>query len=205
MSPRNAFILVCVGLLVLMGGCTFISGWSTYDTEVRLRNEILAKSNSNEAVLDTMKKILSQKVQIASIGQQQLQEIYADLIEGRKGGALFKTVSEQYPDPDKAMALWKDLMNSVEAERKTFLRDQKSIQDLVAERNSLIQGFMSNKMLGLFGGDRVAFKRKGHPEADGTPVDHQYVFVTSTNTERIAETGKEDDIDLGLTKKKAEK
>jgi hypothetical protein len=188
-----------------MGGCTFISGWSTYDSEVRLRNEILAKSNSNEAVFDTMKKILSQKVQIAQVGQEQLKEIYADLIEGRKGGALFKTVSEQYPDPDKALTLWKDLMNSVEAERKTFLRDQKSIQDLVAERNSLIQGWMSKKMLGLFGGDTMPFKRKGHPESDGTPVDHQYIFITSTSTERTAETGKEDDTDLGLGKKKAEK
>ena len=205
MSRPMAFFLVFCGLLLLMGGCTFISGWSNYDKEVHLRKGIQGKSNSNEASFDTMKKILSQKVQIANVGQTQLKEIYADLIEGRKGGALFKVVSEQYPDPEKAMSLWKDLMSSVEAERKIFLRDQKSIQDMVVERESLIAGFISRPMLKLFGGDTMPMKRKGHPEADGTPADHQYIFITSSDTERTSETGKEDDTDLGLGGKKPEK
>jgi hypothetical protein len=183
-----------------MGGCTFIAGWSNFDSEVRLRKAIVAKSNSNEAVLDTMVKIIKQKVQIATVGQEQMQAIYHDILAGRQGGALFKMVQEQYPDPDKAMTLWKDLMNSVEAERKTFLRDQKAIQDLVAERESLINGFMSRKLISLFGGDTIPMKRKGHPESLGTPSEYQYVFVTSTATEIMVEKGREDDIDLGLKK-----
>jgi hypothetical protein len=54
MSPKLAGLSVFAGLLVLMGGCTFIAAWSNFDSEVRLRKAIVAKSNSNEAVLDTM-------------------------------------------------------------------------------------------------------------------------------------------------------
>jgi hypothetical protein len=200
---RSILIAVAVflGFALLMGGCTFIAGWHNYDREVWLRNAILAKSNSNEAQLDTMRKILAQKVQIGKVSTKQMQSIYADLLEGRKGGSLFKMVSEQYPDPQKLQAVWLDIMGSVEAERKGFLREQKSIQDYVAERKSLTEGWMSRKLLVLFGGDIQSMRRKGHPEADGCPADHQYVFVTSSETERISETGREDNIDLGLEEK----
>jgi len=198
MNRSLMFLGVLGALLLFVSGCVFVAGWSTYDREVRLRKEIVAKSNSNEAVLDTMVKIIKQKAQIATVGQKQMQEIYGDIVGGRQGGMLFKMVTEEYPDPEKAMSLWKDLMNSVEAERKTFLRDQKAIQDLVAERESLINGFMSRKLLVLFGGDVTSFKRKGHPESKDTPSEYQYVFVTSTLADQMTSVGKEDDVELKL-------
>lgn len=190
------------GLILLMGGCTFIAGWSNYDKEVRLRKEITANSNTNEAAFDTMKKIFADKAKVASVSQADLKDIFAEGVKGRVGGSLFKSVQENYPDPAKAQAMWMDLSKTIEAERKSFFSRQAKIQDLVAERASLLEGFMSSKLIRLFGGDTKDFKRRGHPEADGTPDDHQYVFITSTETQRTAESGRDDKPDFELPPRK---
>lgn len=198
MNPKLAILAVFAGLVVLMGGCTFIAGWSKYDSEVRLRKFIQAKSNTNEAVFDTMKKIIREKGKIAKVSQQQIEDILKEGVKGRAGGALFKTVQEQYPDPAKLAVMWKDLSATIEAERKGFLTNQKAIQDMVAERESLINGFMSRKLIVLFGGDTTPMKRKGHPEAEDTPDEYQYVFITSTDAEKAARKGLDDKPDTDL-------
>jgi hypothetical protein len=200
MSTKVAGLSVFAGLSVLVAICVFVAGWHNFDSEVRLRKEIVANSNTNEAAFDTMTKIIKQKVQIASVGQEQIKDIMESGVKGRTGGALFKSVQEQYPDPEKAVVLWKDLSATIEAERRTFFRRQEKIQDLVAVRESLINGFMSRKFLGLFGGDITPMTRKGYPESLGMPPEYQYIFITSAATKRAGDTGTEDDIDLGLKK-----
>lgn len=173
-------------------------GLSYVDSEIDLREGIRAKSEGNEVVLDTMWKTIKQKAQIsekAVTDIKELNSVYSDLIEGRSGGSLFKMVTENYPDLGKKEVadLYKELMASVEAERKIFKRDQLHLRDLIKERDALIKKPLSKFMLGIFGGEIVEFKKKGHPS---TPEDYDeeylYTWVTSKATQNIVATGQEE-------------
>ena len=189
---------LAVGAAVLLAAVVFIV--SILNSEVGLRNQIQAKSTANEAVLDTMWKTIQQK---AGITQQavkdvkSMNEVYEELVQGRTGGTLFKMVTENYPNLGQAdiVALYKELMVSVESERKTFLREQVALVDLVRERKTMIDKPISGLVLSFFG-DTTPFYIKGKTPYEGHPEEYTYVFVTSKKTKQMVEEGEENDIDL---------
>jgi len=199
-KPASAVLLavvVLVGILaVSFGGCAI----STVQKEATLKNQIRRQSETNEASLDTMWKTLKSKAQISDQATTQIKDlnkVYEELVSGREGGTLFKMVTENYPNlgQQEVAGLYKDLMQSVEAERKTFKRDQTDLQDFILQRDSMIDGPVSGMILGWFG-DTKKFKRKGTADADSWDPDYTYVFVTSTASQQMAATGAEDDISL---------
>jgi len=207
MKATTAVLLTFVGMILLFGiggaGCVL----STLNKEIDLRTRIQAKSTSNEATLDTMWKTIKQKANISEQAVSQIRDlnkIYSEIVEGRSGGTLFKMVTENYPDlgQKEVAGLYREIMASVEAERKVFKRDQTQLVDFNRERDAFIQKPVSKMILNGFGGDTVPFKRKGALEAEGWPEDHTYVFVTSSATQTMAATGAEDDIDLFKEQKK---
>jgi len=192
MSPAKITLLVLVVLCGVMalsvGGCVI----STKNSEIRQRNAVLAQSEGNEASLDTMVKIIKQKAGVVVKLGEDRQQIYEELVSGRSGGMLFKALSEATPNMDATV--YKDLMGSIEAERKTFKRDQQKLLDLVRERQNLCEQFPSSVVLSIFGENRP-FKRKG---VDTTESDYpyQYIFVTSASTKQMVEDGEENETDL---------
>lgn len=180
-----------LALCLLMGGCGAIYCVSTVNSEVNLRTQIAAKQKANEPSFDTMWKIISQKAQITGEYKDAFAKIYPDIMAGRysTGGTMMKWVQEQNPNFDTS--LYKDLMGSVEAERKRFLRDQEQLIDYNREREALINRFPSKQILGMFG--------------NNTPIEIK--IVTSSKSDEAFATGKDDDVDLFKkdTPKKAEK
>jgi len=75
------------------------------------------------------------------------------------------------------------LMDSIEAERKRFLRDQEELVQLNTERNNMIQKKVPKFFLGLVGGEESL-----------KPIE--IVVITSEVTEQTFESGKEDNVDL---------
>lgn len=211
MKPKTAIILSLIGCLLIIvlsfGGC----GISAYNSEVDLRKTIQAKNKANEASLDTMWKIIQQKAQISEKAVSEIKDmnaVYGDLVSGREGGSLFKMVSENHPNLGQAEVskLMMPLMVAVEAERKTYKRDQQALIDLNAEREKILESWIKCKiLLPLFGADTTPFVyRKGeeHQEfvAQGVePGKGKYYLitvVTSTKTQKMIQEAAEDDIDL---------
>ena len=211
MKPKTAIILAIVGCLLILvlsfGGC----GIAAYNSEVDLRKAIEAKNKANEASLDTMWKIIQQKAQISEKATSEIKDmnaVYGDLVSGREGGALFKMVSENHPNLGQAEVtkLMMPLMASVEAERKTYKRDQQALIDLNAERERILESFLKAKiLLPLFGADTTPFiYRKGDEhntfvEQGVDPGKGKYYLitvVTSKKTQGMIQEAAEDDIDL---------
>lgn len=195
---------VTLGVLALLmiGGCNMVLG--TLNSEVEKRNTIVAKSNANEATLDTMWKVIKSKANITEKAVSDIKDmnsVYEDLVQGRSGGTLFKMVTENYPDlgQKEVTKMYLDLMASVEAERKTFKRDQQVIQEMVAGRNNLLDRPVSKTILNIFGDEKstVRFMKRGDENTPEThPLDFQYVWVTSKATKVMVDSGEENDIDL---------
>ena len=197
-------LVVVLGVIAVLGigGCNVILG--TLNSEVNQRNVIVAKSNANEATLDTMWKIIKQKANITEQAVSDIKDmngVYEDLVQGRSGGALFKMVTENYPNlaQKEVSAMYLDLMSSVEAERKTFKRDQQIIQDMVGTRNSLLDRPVSKFVLNIFGDDKstTRFMKRGDENTpDEYPLDFQYVWVTSKATKQMIDDGEENEVEL---------
>jgi len=175
--------LILIGIIFAVIGV--IMYFSTSNQETSLRNQIAAQQKVNEVSFDNTWKILQQQASIKDDYKESFRTIYTDLMAGRHyeaGGQFMKWVTEKNPKFD--ISLFKQLMNSIASERKTFERNQVKILDLKREHDNLLDNAPSKWFL------------SGRPHID-------VKIVTSTKTEKTFETGKEDDIDLS-PKKKAE-
>jgi hypothetical protein len=189
MSGYTKLLIVLLILFVPVIGCGMY-GVGTYNKDVRLRNGISAKQEANKPSFDTMWKILAQKTGVTTQHKDDFKEIWPDLIAGRYsqgGGKMMQWVQERNPEWDTS--LYKDLMASIEAERKRFLRDQQALIDLKKEHDDLVDGFFSGMALNFFG-------KHGTKKVD-------IVIVTSSKTDSAFQDGKEDDIDLFKSKEKS--
>src|SRR3989338_395317 len=170
-----AVVLSLVAMLLVGGGMY----WSYSNSEVRLRNEAAAKQKKLTVVYDAVWKILQQKAGVSSQYAKDFKEFYPTLMEGRygneRGGALMSWVSEHNPQFD--ISLYKDLMRSIEAERTKFAREQSRLIDIKREHDNVRLTIPSSIFVG------------GRPEI-------QMQLVTSTKTDEVFATGKENDIDL---------
>jgi non-homologous end joining protein Ku len=165
-----AVIGVVFGVLVLLG----FYWMSCARSEVQLRNQIEAQQDVNKASHDTMWKILKDKAGVTNEYKDAFAKIYPDLIKGRyqdRQNLLVQFVKEANPNFDTS--LYKDLMGSIEAERKHFLREQKKLRDLKRQHDTLLDQPPSSWFLAS----------KSHIDV---------TIVTSTNTEEVFETGKDD-------------
>lgn len=192
-------VALTVGLVafgIVMWGVSVIK-----DENVR-RNAIVSKSNAVEIGVDTMWKVIKQKAQItdaAAANIKDMNKVYAELIDGRAGGTLFKMVQENYPNlsASEMIGMYTSLMQTVESQRNTLKREQDTLQDMLAEHRNSQTNPGHNFVLSMFGSPESTkeFKRKGVPT---TPADwpNQYVLVTSAATKVMAETGEENDVEV---------
>jgi L-rhamnose mutarotase len=180
---RTVGIIAIVGLvgLLLVGGCGGMYCLSTVSREVDLRTQIQAKQEANKPSFDTMWKILAQKAGVTEQYKKDFKEIWPELIAGRYsqgGGKMMLWIQERNPDFDSS--LYKDLMASIEAERKRFLRDQQLLIDYKREHDQLRKRPISGLVLRMFG------------DASEATI----TIVTSAQTDTAFATGQENDTDL---------
>ena len=172
---------ITLGSVVLLGAIFFGYVVSVLNTDADLRAAASAQQDSNKATFDTVWKILQQKAGVVDKYKSDFQAIWPDLIAGRYsqgGGSLVQWVQERNPDFDSS--LYKDLMASIEAERKELLREQKYLRKIKQDHDQLRTRFPSGFVLRTFG--------------DGSELE--VTIVTSSKTEQAFDSGKEDDVDL---------
>lgn len=172
-----AFVTIVVVFLVVVGS-SFI-GYR--NDEVRLRKQVEAQQLATQAVFDQTWKIIAQQAQVADQYKDAFAKIYPDLMEGRygneRGGALLSFVQESNPNFD--VSLYKQLSSTIEAQRISYTREQRTLIDLKREHDTLLSVFPGSLFL------------MGIPEIKIT-------VITSDKTKDIYKTGNENDINLFL-------
>ena len=171
-----------VGLLLvimLVIGCI---SFHNQDTKDRLL--VVAKQTDNKSEMDAMWKIIEQNAQVTTEQKNALVEIFNGYAQSRTpedGGKLMLWVKEAVPNVTPASEVYKQLMNTITAQREGFKFRQKELLDINRVRDTRLQGFPGALYAMICPGD--------HKEVD-------VVIVTSTRTENAFKTGKDDDVDL---------
>lgn len=174
---KKSFIIVGVLLFTVL---LIIMVWvSSSNTEIKLRSTITAQKEVVEAYADKLWKVVAQKAQVADQYREAFKDIYPELIEGRygneKGGTLMKWIQESNPNFD--IGLYKDLANSIEAERAGFFMEQKKLVDLNNEHRIIKSSFPNS----LFIGHRP---------------DIEIKIISSARTKQLMQTAEENDIQI---------
>lgn len=176
----KTFIVVLASTLLFFG-IFVLTAVSSLNTEASLRASINAHEKAREASLDTMKKIILQKAQLPAAAKKDLIDLLPQIVSGREGGSVFKSVQEKYPD--FTLPLYLEISRSIEAERHVFLRKQEELFDVKREHDALLGSVFGGTICRMFG---------------RFPIDVN--VISSTETKEIIRSGIDDDIDLKLNK-----
>ena len=180
----NKTLLVIVIALIGIGAVGGVLWVSASNREVGLRNRASAQQSVCKMVYDETWKIISQKGQVTSQYKDDFKDIFSSLMEGRygneKGGSLMKWIQEHNPNFDASM--YKSIQTSIEEQRHKFTEAQKMLQDIKLQHDNMRTQYLDK----LFVGSR--------PELEIT-------IVTSSKTEDIFKSAKEDDISVFGEKK----
>lgn len=180
--------------ILLIGVISFLTliivGFGMYigytNTEIDLRESVEAQQKTCKANHDKMFKTIARVAQVPqefmNQARKSFSEIYPKLMEGRYGnqggGALMLWIQESTPEFDlnSMKDLYKEVQVAVEANRVEYFVEQKKLVDKQREHSSFIKKFPARMFV-------------NSKEIDIT-------IVTSTNTEKAYEMGKDDDINL---------
>jgi len=178
---KGLFIgLASIALLALAFIGTFISYKNDH---VGLHNLAVAQQTANQVTFDKTWKVIEQQAGVASEYKDSFKEIFVAMTEARykadSDNLLMKWVQENNPNFD--VQLFKQLSSSIEAQRNEFANEQKKLASVKQQHDNLVGKFPGSLIL------------------DAAPLEIQ--IVTSSKTERVFLTGKEDDVDLFNKKK----
>lgn len=171
---------IVVGTVVLLALTVVLMGIGYRNQEVGLRNQAAAQEKANTVIYDKVWKVIAQKAQISEKYKDSFKDIYKEIMAGRYAGEagkapLFKWIQEQ--NPQFSVELYKDLSDAVEGNRAEFARVQNRLVDIKREHDNLRQKFPSS----LFVGGRAELVIR---------------IVISDKTERVFETGKDNEVEL---------
>lgn len=184
---NNQFLikLGLIGLGVIFIVVFFSNFVSFSNTEIDLRNTFDQKIEERTSFYDKMYKVIAQKTQIAVKNDESFRQNINIIMEGRKDApqVFMKWITESNPNSNysEVSALYKDLSRSVEAQREGFFNEEKVIQDVVKQHKNHIQKF-PNSFYNVFMGRQALV----------------YKLITSTRTDEVMRTGKDDNISLEL-------
>lgn len=177
-------LLLMLAVFVCFFGTLAIAGvicYSTVKSEVDLRTQFEAQEKSVAVSYDTTWKILQTKAGIVDKYKNDFKAIWPEIISGRYNqgsGQMMQWIQERNPNFDSS--LYKDLMASVESERHRFETNQNKLIDIHREHTALVRGPLTKFILSLFGSNKEL----------GINI------ITSTQTQSVIESGKDDDVDL---------
>jgi hypothetical protein len=168
--------LASVASLVIVG---LGMKWHYQNLNQSLRNQAKAQEDVCKLVYDETWKIISQKAQVADQYKTAFKEIFPSLMEGRygneRGGALMSFIHEHNPSFDAS--LYKDVMNSIEAQRHKWTDAQKMLRDIKLQHDNIRTTVPGSWFVG------------GVEELKVT-------LVTSTRTGEVYKTGVDDDVSV---------
>lgn len=167
-----------VGLIVVFViGAVAISGIGFHNREVNLRNAVIAQGDANTAVFDRTWKVIAQQAEVAEQHKEAFAEVYTDIMDASGGGnnrllAFIQSVNPQYDQ-----ATFVNLQNSIEANRRDFEREQKSLISKQNAHRVFVSQFPNNIWADLLGRDAL-----------------DVTIVTSTRTQEVFSAGVDNDI-----------
>ena len=179
MSKKKIAILIGSSFATIMLFIVITMNFSIQNTEIDLREVTISQEKKCEAYFDKMWKILKQQAGVSDKYKDAFKEIYPKLIEGRysKGdGSLMKWVQES--NPEFKTSLYEQLTRSIESERTGFFNEQSTLIDMQREHKVYLQKAPNRWFL----------------DDNLKPVEIK--IITSSKTEEVYKTGKEDDIEL---------
>lgn len=181
-------VAIIAGISVLFFVAIYFGMMINYtNNEITMRKQTTAQQDVCRANYDKMFKTIVQVAQVPEHfiekSKEAFKEIYPSLMEGRygndRGGALMSWVQESNPNFDMAAVgkLYENVQVAVEANREEYFVEQKKLIDLQREHATYIEKFPAR----FFLGDKEEVK---------------ITIITSTITEKVYDTGKDDDIEL---------
>lgn len=156
------------GLIVLFLGVYAIMYFSYNNQHKDLHNRYDAEVGVVETRLDNMWKIISDKFDMSQQYADDFKEV-AKINAGAfsEGGEVWKWINTQFPQIDPS--IYKEVMATIEAERKGLENAQKKIIDITREHNNLVSKVPSSWFI-----------------SDKTFMD--WVVISSTETKEIMTT-----------------
>lgn len=176
----GAFIISAVVLLFCI--VYFMMKVNTENKHIDLKNAAMAQIDVRDANFDKMFQTLVRIAKVPEQAKNAFKEIYTPLIEGRysnDNNVMFKFIKEQNPQFD--FSLYKDVSNAIEAGRAEFFLEQKKMVSMATQHKTYIRQWPASMFVD--GNDTVTYK-----------------LVTSTYTQKVIESGKDDDFDVFKTK-----
>lgn len=160
----------------------FAGMWISYhNEEVSLRNAIIAKQVDNTNEFDNMWKKIAQVAQVSEKQKEAFKEIFTSYVSGRgansSDGQMMTWVKENVPTPD--LSIYNEVLNIIVASRNSFTTRQKELLDMKRAHDNLIDQLPSGFFLRIMGRDKI-----------------NVTIVTSSKTDKVFETGKDDDINV---------
>jgi len=157
---------------------------SKSNQEVRTRNLFGQKMIERKAFFNKLSVIVKQTKQATVKSDSSLVNILKIYMEGRKDseGLMMKWITESNPVASykEVSDMYKALTRTIEAQREGFFQEEKQIADIVREHNNLLDTFPSGFLLSTILGRKKL----------------EYSPITSSSTEEIFRTGREDNTDL---------
>ena len=132
-----------------------------------------------------MYDIVTKKVQITKSNKDAFKENINIIMTNRKDAeqVFFKWIQESNPNIgyNEVADLYKDLSRTIEAQREGFFIQEKMLQDIKLQHDNLIDLFPNSLFLSILGRNKLNYKP-----------------VSSSFTEKVFETGKDDNKNLNL-------
>lgn len=180
----NKLIIAIIGIVgvgVVLAIFLALGGIGFHNKEVRLRNLIVNKQTDNKNEMDAMWKNISQTAQVAEKDRQSLMEIFNGYAQERAGTdpktPLMNWIKEAVPNVPPGT--FDKLMNIIVAQRDGFKFRQKELIDFKREHDNLIDTFPNVIYASILGRHKI-----------------DITVVTSTRTENVFKTGKDDEVQL---------
>lgn len=178
--------LVIGGITVIIFIVMGLNVMSLFNQETELRTEFEEKANERKAFYDNMYKSISQVSQVAVKNDSSFRKNVQVIMEGRKDseGIVMKWVTETNPNANysEVSKLYQNLTRLIEAKRDSFFDQEKQMSSIVAVHTKLLRRFPAGWILRTF-------------------FDVEFLVynpISSSQTEEVFKTGKDDNVNLGL-------
>lgn len=109
----------------------------TKNSAIDLENQFAAAKDNREVMYDKLVKTVQEKFAVAKLERNTVIKMMDAAVEGRKGGDLFKMVTEQPGTTNLDPSLFREVVATIEGQRDQFARSQQVIMQIVKEHKDL--------------------------------------------------------------------
>jgi hypothetical protein len=162
-----------------------VSGFISFsNTEVEYKNQFKQKFDQRTTVYDNLiVKATKQTTELTLRNDSSFRQNVQIYMEGRKDAqnVLMKWIQESNPNANysEVASLYRNLARLIESTRRELIEHEKYLQDIALQHSNLIDKFPGTVYNAFLNRSRIVYKP-----------------ISSTRTDKVIETGKDDEIKL---------